>query len=358
MNTEAASEHALIDRLVATLSETPGGAVSREPQMSDGRADAVLDLDIDGAHVRLVIEVKHSGYPRDVREAVWQLRNYTRHLDAGASQIVPMVAAQSLSPGARQFLRDEHVGYFDAGGSLFLPARGSYVFIDRPAPPTSRLNVDALFSGRRALVLMALWAHRGEWVRVHQMAETAMVSPATASETLSEAERRDWVESRGAGPAKERRLVDARGLLDAWSDHQRRAKPPALRRFFVPASGLDQLIDWAGKAFGPEGLDYMVTAEAAAQIYAPYLSNASQLRCRMEETVRASLAVEQLGGHEVKEGWNLGIMFAKTQGEFAFRKQERGVWLASPLQVYLDLLQGGGRSADVAQHLREERLSA
>jgi len=39
-----------------------------------------------------------------------------------------------------------------------------------------------------------------------------------------------------------------------------------------------------------------------------------------------------------------------------FRQQVGGVWLASPIQVYLDLLRGEGRTKEMAEHLRRERL--
>jgi hypothetical protein len=32
------------------------------------------------------------------------------------------------------------------------------------------------------------------------------------------------------------------------------------------------------------------------------------------------------------------------------------VWLASPIQIYLDLLRGEGRSKEMAEHFREERI--
>jgi hypothetical protein len=39
-----------------------------------------------------------------------------------------------------------------------------------------------------------------------------------------------------------------------------------------------------------------------------------------------------------------------------FREQFAGVWLASPIQVYLDLLCGEGRAKEMAAHLRRHRI--
>jgi hypothetical protein len=64
--------------------------------------------------------------------------------------LVPVLAAGSLSPGARELLRTEGVGYFDSGGSLYLPVTGAYVFIDKPPPKGPASTMRSLFTGRRA----------------------------------------------------------------------------------------------------------------------------------------------------------------------------------------------------------------
>ena len=53
---------------------------------------------------------------------------------------------------------------------------------------------------------------------------------------------------------------------------------------------------------------------------------------------------------------NLAIIEAKSPGDLLFRERVGGIWLASPVQVYLDLLRGEGRSKEMAEHLRKERI--
>ena len=53
---------------------------------------------------------------------------------------------------------------------------------------------------------------------------------------------------------------------------------------------------------------------------------------------------------------NLAVIETKSAGELLFREQVGGVWLASPVQVYLDLLRGEGRAKEMAEHLRQERI--
>ena len=101
-----------------------------------------------------------------------------------------------------------------------------------------------------------------------------------------------------------------------------------------------------------------MTSEAAAQAYSPYLSSVSQVRCRIVPGPHRRDALETLQARPVSEGWNLGVIETRARGDITVGERLGGICLAEPLQVYLDLLQGTGRSKEMAAHLRAERLEA
>ena len=70
----------------------------------------------------------------------------------------------------------------------------------------------------------------------------------------------------------------------------------------------------------------------------------------------AEAAIGDLGARFVTEGANLAIIEAKSPGELLFREKVGGLWLANPIQIYLDLLRGEGRSKEMAEHFRKERI--
>lgn len=253
-------------------------------------------------------------------------------------------------------LRKERVGYYDSGGSLYLPAPGAYFYLEKPPPKTQVKSVRALFSGRRAQVLQALLVRPQNWFSVKALAEQAMVSPATASQVLSELERFEWLASRGQGPSKERHLREPAALLGAWVTQLASLRPLNLRRYYVPGLKMDNLLERIGQVCATHEADYAISHEAAAQRYAPFLSNVSQVRIRLLMDANADAAIANLGARVVTEGANLAIIEAKSPGELLFREQVGGIWLASPVQVYLDLLRGEGRSKEMAEHLRKERI--
>jgi hypothetical protein len=360
-------ERSLVDHLLETLRALPdvnGVQVVREAsaakRASHVRIDAVIDLRIAGKSLELMIEANKSLYPRDARNAfwVWTMKSALAHPaeDARGLERVPMLIATSISPGAKEFLRHEGVGYFDSGGSLFVPAKGAYLYIDKPPPKALAKVIRSLYSGRRAQVLLALLSQHDAWVGVQGLAAEAHVSPATASQVLIELERFDWLESEGQGPTKKRRLREPAALLDAWSQHVATEREPPMQRFYVPGLRAEDLTDKLAQTLEDRGINYAITHEVAAQRYAPFLSSVSQARCRLIPGPAADAALADLSARPVTEGANLSVIQVKSPDDLLFRQKVNGVWLASPIQVYLDLLRGEGRAKDLAAHLRRERI--
>lgn len=324
---------------------------------SDRGYDAQVALHVAGKSFALLLVARKVVFPRDVRQLIWQLQAAGHGRTAGQREApMSLLVAESISPGAKELLRSERVGYYDSGGSLYLPAPGAYLYIDKPPPKALAKSVRALFSGRRAQVLHALLVHHQDWFGVTELAQQAMVSPATASQVVTELERFDWLVVRGQGPKKERHLREPAALLDAWARQLAAIRPSPLRRYFAPGTKAAELAKRVGQVFDAHDVPYAATHEAAAQRYAPFLSNVSQVRVRVLIGPDADAAIGELGARVVNEGANLVLIEAKSQGELLFRERLDGLWLASPIQIYLDLLRGEGRSKEMAEHFRKERI--
>jgi hypothetical protein len=162
--------------------------------------------------------------------------------------------------------------------------------------------------------------------------------------------------SRGQGPNKERHLSEPTALLDAWVKQLTSMRAPALRRYYVPAMNGNTLLKQVAEVFARHEVEYAIGFEAAAQCYAPFLSSVSQVRARLMVGIAATAAIGELGARVVTEGANLAMIEAKSPGELLYREHVDGIWLASPIQVYLDLLQGDGRAKEMAEHLRKEKI--
>ena len=355
-------ERDLLDMLLEALWKLPQvhmpPSLERRIRCGNSQLDTEVHLNAAGRALTLLVETKKSVYPRDVKQIIWRIRQFEgdeRHKRPG-DEAIPLLAAEALSPGAKELLREEGVGYFDTGGSLYIPARGAFFYIDRPVPKTFERSVRSLYTGKRSHVLHALLVERGKWWNVKELAALAQVSPATASETLSELERFDWVISRGRGPAKERYLAKPGVLLDTWSQQTSSRRPHAERRYYVPATAPEALMERLTQLSAAHETECVMTQEAAAQRYAPFLSAISRVTCRLMPGHAAEAVLSALGAKGVSEGANLHVIDTASLGAFLFKERVGGIWLASPIQVYLDLLRGSGRAREMAEHLRQERI--
>ena len=222
MSYPAVIERQLVDQFLESLRNLPDVRVLQvfpEPPRSPGTSstpqyDVKCNLRVAGKIITLLIDVMKVLYPRDVRQKLWLIKDFSRR-QANVPQgreTVPVLVAESISPGAREILKSERVGYYDSGGSLYVPAQGVHLYVDRPLPKPLSRSIRSLFAGRRARVLHALLVH-DEWYQVKKLAHRARVSHATVSQVLSELERYEWVVSRGMGPNKERHLVETGRLI-------------------------------------------------------------------------------------------------------------------------------------------------
>ncbi len=360
----AGRENEVVAALQTSLASLPNLAITKvreSVRFSTGAggldADAIICLECNGRPTVLLVEAKTSVYPRDAREAIWRLRKLQTAFQQaeGVTGALPVIASKTLSAGAQDFLRSENVGYYEPGGSLYLSSPDLYIFLDKPSSKQAVRSEKSLFSGRRSQVVLALLQCPDQWRGVKELAATAFASTATVSQVLIELEKREWAGGRGMGPHKQRRLLEPRKLLDAWAKHVMDLSKPKSRRFFVPALKSEELLERVHQICDSRHVAYEITGEWAAQIYSPFLSSIAQVRCRVHSEEAATLLVE-LKAREVSEGSNLALIETNSPGDFLFRENQRGIWLANPITVYLDLLTGGGRAKEMAEHLRQERI--
>ena len=339
------------------LHEVKAEVASNDP---DRECDAQIDILAGGNAATLLIETSKDVFPRDARQLVWRIREAERrrpHPAKGQREVFFLIA-RSISSGAKEFLRNERVGYFDSGGSLFLSAGNIYVCIDKPSPKSMSRSIRSVFSGRRAHVLQAILLRRGESFGVTDIASQARVSAATALQVLTELEKFDWVVSRGKGPKKKRHLQEQGALLDAWVQQMALMPPLSMQRYFVPMVRSGELVGRLAEAFAESKVEYAITHEAAGQLYSPYLTTVTQVRCRLLSGSAANQALCELDARQVQHGANLAVIETSSPGELLFRQFVNGIWLASPVQVYLDLMRGEGRASDLADHLRKTVLDS
>ena len=174
------TEAEVVQELVATINAMPrahADLTMESPPRPDTDCDAQIDAVIQGKHLTFIVEAKRQIYPRDVHHYVFQTRQMADrtqvHFD---SCVIRILASQSISPGARELLRESGHAYFASGGSLFVNSNGLLLDRERPPAPSEERAIRSLFTGARARVLLEMLDRTTDWINVKHLSRDANVS--------------------------------------------------------------------------------------------------------------------------------------------------------------------------------------
>lgn len=294
---------------------------------------------------------RSSGYPRDVREAVFQGR--ARNPSAPLAFVAP-----SISNASRKWLESEGVGYVDLNGNIFLSQDTVYLFRESGGPrqPGSR-NEDSpdIFKGQASAVVHTLLVAPSEGWHITALAQASGVAPATALKVCLELEKHQWIERKGKGPKSIRRVTEPGSILNAWAQQHRLGSYKA-HRLFRWEKSLSILVHRLGTLVEAQGLPWALTLDLAALYRAPFITGASEAAILVPLGTDIDLIQREAGLEQADEGSNLILFESKKSSPFLHRNQEDGLWLASDIQLYLDLQASARRGPEQARHLRNERI--
>jgi hypothetical protein len=94
----------------------------------------------------------------------------------------------------------------------------------------------------------------------------------------------------------------------------------------------------------------VLTGFAGADRLAPY-TRYQRIHAWIQQDVEA--LAQSLGLKAVSSGANISLYLPQDESVFFDMRQVGETCVASPIQVYLDLIHSGGRGEDAAQHLFE-----
>lgn len=351
-----AFERVVLEGLKASFAELPGFCMRElEPVMHrsrDSGVDMEASAEVDGQPVHVLVRAKMSGYPRDIRNAAQHLKVAARQYDPSA---VPLLAAPALSPSSRELLREEGIAYWDTGGSLYLKLPHALYFVDRPAPKGEERRVRGVYRGRSAQVLHALLLEPDRWWGVRELAAYAEVSPYTVHQVFIFLEEQLWAEKRGTGPGVARRVTEPGYLLDAWAQaHTLRQYTP--HRFHVWAQSTDTLIQIVDGALEDAEIEHALTLTTGAALVAPFGTASLPAAVLVPAGVDLSPVIEHAGLRPVDEGETVVLHATRERSPLLFRRRVHDRWVASDVQLYLDLWALPKRGREQAHHLRTVRL--
>ena len=185
--------------------------VAVEPAASGG-ADFVVRTR-DGRVIALKAKWAGEGWPQDVRRAA-----------AEVSERWPVglvLLARRFSPGALAWLRERGANWADEAGQARILGPDGLVVIREPAELPQEEGAFRAFAWSKSAIAVAeaILAREDRPLRVAELADVSGWSVAQAAKVLKSFDDRGWTVKRGTarGRGAHRELVDADGMLAAWS---------------------------------------------------------------------------------------------------------------------------------------------
>lgn len=349
----------VLEELGRTLEEALGPG-SRVRQLSGpsvsynagSEPDGVIEIQTPHKSLRIYVEVKRDVYPRDIRETARSLNNLC--YQDGSGETIGMLAAGSLSPGAKEELKDQGIATFDLGGSLYLRHETWLINIDKPSKRLKKYShsVD-LFTEARASVVHALLMHANQWLTGAELAQLAETSSYTCSLVLQELTLRELVESAGGGPSKRRMLVRPGKLLDDWAEQWQQRKETQTK-WYTFVENPKKMLAHLAERLDRHDVDFpwAFTGAAAANVVAPLLTSTDGAEIIVPKGYAEKMA-DVLGMEPVSKGANITLI-EREPASLLYRNRHPDLraFIASNCILYLDLLDGRGRNKELAEHLR------
>jgi len=323
-----------------TLEAAPGGR----------GADLVIRTR-DGREIEIEVKWAGEGWPQDVRRVAAVGEQWPENA---------VLLARSLSPGAIEWLRERGANWADEAGRARIIGPGGLVVIREPAQLPDK-QAPRSFSWSKSAIAIAegILAREDRPLRVVELAEASDWSTAQAAKVLKAFDGQGWTAKHGAsrGPASHRTLVDADGLLAAWSaavgDSPRATRSAHRANKDVMALLRDDLVPALPRTAG-----WAVSGWAGLELAAPFATTTPSLHIYVADTAFAaplSDAIEEAGLREVDEGGRV-TFWAHDARIFAFSRQVEDVPVVSAPRLFADLSSFGGRGGDAADHVKAELI--
>ena len=320
-------------------------AIEVQPRLPSGRRpDFLIQANIDGRDINLVIELKERPHLAELRLAADHIRRYV-----GPNQ-APMVASHFLGPNRRALLREMGISYIDMAGNIYLRAPG--IFVEREGKPNllsyQREGLNP-YSDKASIILRILMDEPGRSWKIREIAKAGGITPGWASRAVDSMVNRGLVAyNRQSGIS----LLSGEDVLKEWADfydwHKNR-----FDYYYCHSYDSQELLDKISRLEN-DNAKFALGFQAGAYLVSPYSTfNRAHLLIDggsfdiVQREIELKMELEQR-----KDGANLILVrpYYKHSASFRARKIDKW-WVASDIQLYLDLNRYPLRGHEQAEHL-------
>jgi hypothetical protein len=359
LQTGKALERALKERLEVLLGSIPW-LKERKVEIESGAQDRGYDIlatfsNPAGGKVTLCVECKSVMRPRTFRFVATKMF----HPPGRPKVIIPVLDMPWVPPGVAEACQANQWSWFDLAGNHFLEIpgvlrlshTGNEPSHGRPRPAANLGTAEAA----RILRALLMGSPIGKRWTQHALRDACRpeVSIGLVNKIVRHLRDEDWLEP---GDDAGFRIRDPLKLLFAWRDAYRFDRHPRLNYFLLDQGKVLQTtlakLDPSKKGISA------YAAFSAAELQAPHVRQPKTwIYVRVTDLDR----VETLtGAKQVDSGENLIVLVPEDEGVFAgmegSEKSGDRLGCTHPVQTYVDLHHAGGRGAEAAEALLEQRI--
>ncbi len=317
--------------------------IRREPRSQANLCpDLLVELNQPSGKQTLVVEAKNNGQPRLAREAVNQLLRYQESYP-GAYGIF---MAPYISSQAAELLAADGVGYIDLAGNCRLSFGQVYIEQEgKPNPRPMKRDIRSLYSPKAARVLRVMLSAPKVFWKTQALAKEAEVSLGQVANVKKLLGDREWLLSSPDGFG----LNQPEAVLAEWSQNYSFRKNQA--RDFYSLKPVPEIEASLARECRKLKARYALTGFSGSSRFAPAVRYQ-----RVMAFVSADLEIlaRALNLKEVTSGANVTILTPYDEGVYYGAKMIDGTMIASPVQIYLDIVGFKGRGEEAATMLLEK----
>jgi len=312
-----------------------------ELSRGDEGPDLAAKLSLPEEEQRILFECKSIGQPRVARNAVNQILRYLERYPG----YYGVFAAPYISPKSAEICSQEGIGYLDFAGNCRLSF--GRIYIERKGtenPFAERRDLRSLYSPKASRILRVLLTDPKRVWKVEGLAEEADVSLGLVSKVKALLTDREWIIIQRDGL----RLSEPEALLHEWSQNYSFRKNEV--RDFYSLRTVSEIESQIPEALSGKSVKYALTGFSGAARFAPAVRYQRVMTYVEAPEDIASL----LGLKPVTSGASVSLLVPYDEGVFYGTRDIDGILVASPVQVYLDLVGYRGRGEEAAKEVFEQ----
>jgi hypothetical protein len=335
-----------LEALKECFSRIPGlEIVAYEQSRAENEPELYLKIRLRGKEQLIGVEARAQGTPKSIRSSVNQL---TLAIQKNPS-IYGMVIAPFISPQSAQICEAAGIGYLDLSGNCQIAFQEVYIHHENfPNRYPYKSEISSLYAPKSERVLRVLLTHPYRPWKTLELAQEAQVSSGMITHIRKKLDEQELITSSSLGF----QLVEPHRLLRDWSENYSYRKNTILEFYSLETvSDVEQKLD---KYCDQSGIRYALTGFSAADRLAPMVRN-QRVMVYLDQT-STHLLVTALNLKPVSSGANVNILNPYDEGVYWHTQRVAGIEVATPVQVYMDLVKNRGRGEEAAEFLYNEVL--